>query len=49
MIAGLLRLKDNMKLVDTIRLATAISAASALREETGHFVKEDGKIYDKVK
>lgn len=50
MIAGFaLGLKDNMKLVDTIRLATAISAASALREETGHFVKEDmEKIYDKV-
>ncbi len=42
MIAGFaLGLKDKMPLVDTIRLATAISAASAMRVETGYFKKED--------
>ena len=51
MIAGFaLGLKDNLMLVDTIRLATAMSAASALRVETGHFVKEDMEdILDKVR
>ena len=42
MIAGFaIGLKDNMLLEDTIKLATAMSAASALREETGYFIKED--------
>ncbi|NLJ90769.1 MAG: 1-phosphofructokinase [Clostridiales bacterium] len=42
-------LKKGLKLVDTIRLATAISAASAMRAETGYFKKEDmEELYDKV-
>ncbi len=51
MIAGFaIGLKDNLTLLDTIKLATAISAASALKAETGYFVKEDMEdILDKVK
>lgn len=42
MIAGYaIGLSKAMKLVDTIKLASAISAAKALRDETGFFVKED--------
>ena len=50
MIAGFaIGLKEDMKLIDTIRLASAISVASALREETGYFVKEDMEdLYDKI-
>lgn len=50
MIAGFaIGLKEDMKLIDTIRLASAISVASALREETGYFVKEDMEdMLDKI-
>lgn len=51
MIAGFaIGLKEDKKLVDTIKLASAISTSSALREETGFFVKEDmEEILPKVK
>lgn len=42
MIAGFaLGLSEGFSFVDTLRKASAISAASALREETGYFVVED--------
>ena len=41
--------EQKLPIEDTLRLASAISAAAALREETGYFVKEDmEKLYKKV-
>ena len=41
---------EGLSIEETIRKASAISAASALREETGYFVKEDmERIYPQVK
>lgn len=41
--------EKGLSMEETLKLASAISAAAALREETGFFVKEDMKqIYDKV-
>lgn len=50
MIAGFaLGISQNLSMEETLRLASAISAASALREETGFFVKEDmEQIYPQV-
>lgn len=42
MIAGFaLGFENNLPIEETLKLASAISAAAALREETGFFVKED--------
>ena len=42
MIAGFaIALRKGMNIIDTIKLASAISAANALREETGFYIKED--------
>ena len=42
MIAGFaLGLSEGLTVEETLRRASAISAASAMREETGFFVKED--------
>lgn len=42
MIAGFaLGLSENLSMVEMLKKASAVSAASALREETGFFVKED--------
>ena len=42
MIAGFaLGFEKNLPIEETLKLASAISAAAALREETGFFVKED--------
>ncbi len=42
MIAGFaLGLSKRLPLEETLRLASAISAAAAMREETGFFVMED--------
>lgn len=42
MIAGFaLGLSKGLPLEETLRLASAISAAAAMREETGFFVMED--------
>lgn len=51
MIAGFaLGMSENLSIEDTLRTASAISAAAALREETGFFVMDDmKKIYDLVK
>lgn len=50
MIAGFaLGFSDNLSIADTLKKASAISAAAALREETGFFVMEDMEaIYPKV-
>ena len=51
MIAGFaLGLSEGLSVEETLKKASAISAAAALREETGFFVKEDmEKIYHKLK
>ena len=51
MIAGFaLGFEKSLPIEECMRLASAISAAAALREETGFFVKEDmEKIYDQIK
>lgn len=42
MIAGFaIGLRKNLDIIDMIKLASAISAANALREETGFYIKED--------
>ena len=42
MIAGFaIGLSEQLPMQDILRKASAISAASAMREETGFFVKED--------
>ena len=42
MIAGFaLGFENNLPIEETLKLASGISAAAALREETGFFVKED--------
>ena len=42
MIAGFaLGLSEGLSVEETLRKASAISAAAALREETGFFVRED--------
>ena len=50
MIAGFaLGLSEGLSVEETLKKASAISAAAALREETGFFVKEDmEKIYPQV-
>ncbi len=50
MIAGFaLGFERGLTIQDTLRLASAISAAAALREETGFFVKEDmEQLLDKI-
>ena len=50
MIAGFaLGFEKSLPIEECMRLASAISAAAALREETGFFVKEDmEKIYDQI-
>lgn len=50
MIAGFaLGLSEGLSVAETLRKASAISAAAALREETGFFVKEDmERIYPQV-
>ena len=50
MIAGFaLGFERRLSVQETLRLASAISASAALREETGFFVKEDmEKIYPQV-
>lgn len=50
MIAGFaLGLSEGLSVKDTLKKASAISAAAALREETGFFVKEDmERIYPQV-
>lgn len=50
MIAGFaIGLEKQMEIRESLRLASAISAAAALREETGFFVKEDmERIYDQI-
>lgn len=51
MIAGFaLGLSEGLPMEEVLRKASAISAAAAMREETGFFVKEDmERIYPKVK
>lgn len=51
MIAGFaIGLEKQMEIKECLRLASAISAASALREETGFFVKEDmERIYEQIR
>ncbi len=50
MVAGFaVGLERSLPMEETLRLASAISGAAALREETGFYVKEDmEKIYDQV-
>ena len=50
MIAGVaLGLSEGLSVKETLKKASAISAAAALREETGFFVKEDmERIYPQV-
>ncbi len=50
MIAGFaIGFERGLKIQETLRLASAISAAAALREETGFFVKEDmTKLFDQI-
>lgn len=50
MIAGFaIGMEKRMSVQDSLRLASAISAAAALREETGFFVKEDmERIYKQI-
>lgn len=51
MIAGFaLGLSEKHSIADTLRKASAISAAAAMREETGFYVKEDmERIYPKIR
>ena len=51
MIAGFaLGFERHLPIEECMRLASAISAAAALREETGFFVKEDmERIYEMIK
>lgn len=51
MIAGFaLGLSEKLSIADTLRKASAISAAAAMREETGFYVKEDmERIYPKIR
>ena len=50
MIAGFaLGFSEGLGIEDTLRKASAISAAAAMREETGYFVKEDMEsLYGKI-
>jgi tagatose 6-phosphate kinase len=50
MIAGFaLGLSEGLSVKETLRKASAISAAAALREETGFFVKEDmERLYPQI-
>lgn len=50
MIAGFaIGMEKRMSVQDSLKLASAISAAAALREETGFFVKEDmERIYEQI-
>ena len=51
MIAGFaLGLEEGLSIEETLRKASAISAAAALREETGFFVKEDmERLYPQIR
>lgn len=51
MIAGFaLGISNHLSMADTLRTASAISAAAALREETGFFMMDDmKKLYDLIK
>ena len=51
MIAGFaLGFSEGLSIEETLRKASAISAAAALREETGFFVKEDmERIYPEIR